>query len=145
MYKYCMFNESTKGEKMNKKQLMYDRINKHGEDLKRIFKLDPSINPIKLCKQLFRLENKAHRLAEDYCNGIIYADDYDVQTSQILTKVENILKDNYLRANNVIFANGDPRGYALKIRSEYVKNNNLDIHRDWGGYGIIAPDFREGY
>jgi hypothetical protein len=48
-----------------------------------------------------------------------------------------------LRANNIIFANGDPRGYALKIRSEYVKNNNLDIHRDWGGYGIIAPDLRE--
>jgi hypothetical protein len=132
-----------KGKTMNKKQLMYDRINKHGEDLKRIFKLDPNIDPVKLCKQLFRLENKAHKLAEDYCNGIIYADDYDVQTSQILTKVENILKNNYLRANNIIFANGDPRGYALKIRSEYVKNNNLDIHRDWGGYGIIAPDLRE--
>ena len=126
-----------------KKYIMYKRIEKHGDNLKSIFNLD--VDSVKLCKQLFRLENKAHKLAEDYCNGIIYADDYDVQTSQILTKVENILKNNYLRANNIIFANGDPRGYSLKIRSEYVKNNNLDIHRDWGGYGIIAPDFREGF
>ena len=117
---------------------MYDRINKHGEDLKRIFKLDPSIDPVKLCKQLFKLENKAHKLAEDYCNGIIYADDYDVQTSQILTKVETILNNK-----KVLFLNGDARGYALKIDDEYLKNNNFNIHRDWGGYGIIAPDFRE--
>ena len=54
---------------MNKKQLMYDRINAHGQQLKSIFKLDPNIDTIKLCKQLFRLENKAHKLATDYCNG----------------------------------------------------------------------------
>ena len=24
-------------------------------------------------------------------------------------------------------------------------SNNLDIHRDWGGYGIIAPNLREGF
>ena len=32
---------------------------------------------------------------------------------------------------------------AKKIDDEYLKNNNFNIHRDWGGYGIIAPDFRE--
>ena len=122
---------------MNKKQLMYDRINKHGEDLKRIFKLDPSIDPVKLCKQLFRLENKAHKLAEDGCNGVICYDYYNKEEEKIVSKVKNILK------TDKVFLNGDPRGYALKIKSEYVKNNNLDIHRDWGGYGIIAPDFRE--
>ena len=132
-------------ETMNKKQLMYDRINKHGEDLKRIFKLDPGIDPVKLCKQLFRLEKEAHKLAEDGCNGVIY--DTEPEADKILNKVHKILDiDKFVdHQYEKIFFNGDPRGYALKIRSEYVKNNNLDIHRDWGGYGIIAPDFREGF
>ena len=41
-----------------------------------------------------------------------------------------------------VFVNGDPRGYALKIDDSYVKKFNLKIERDWGGYGIIAPDFK---
>ena len=123
---------------MNKKQIMYDRINAHGQQLKNIFKLDPNLDPVKLCKQLFRLENKAHRLAEDGCNGIITYDYYNKEEVKIISKVKNILK------TDKVFLNGDPRGYALKIKSEYVKNNNLDIHKDWGGYGIIAPNFREG-
>ena len=48
-----------------------------------------------------------------------------------------------LKNKKVLFLNGDARGYALKIDDEYLKNNNFNIHRDWGGYGIIAPDFRE--
>jgi hypothetical protein len=53
---------------MNKKQIMYNKIQKHGNNLKTIFNLNT--DSVKLCKKLFRLENKAHRLAEDYCNGI---------------------------------------------------------------------------
>ena len=51
---------------------MYNKIQKHGDNLKAIFNLD--IDSIKLCKQLLRLENKAHRLAEDGCNGNICYD-----------------------------------------------------------------------
>ena len=132
---------------MNKKQLIYDRINKHGEDLKRIFKLDPNIDPVKLCKQLFRLENKAHRLAEDGCNGVIY--DTEPQAEKILKKVCKILKiDRSIdHQYEKIFFNGDPRGYALKFTtrfSKYIRSCNINIHQDWGGYGIVAPDFREG-
>ena len=129
---------------MNKKQLMYKRIEEHGDRLKSIFNLK-DVDSVKLCKQLFRLENKAHKLAEDYCNGIIYADDYDIQTIQILKKVCKILNIPY-EANRV-FVNGDPRGYALKFTSrysKYLRSCNINIHQDWGGYGIIAPDFREG-
>ena len=39
-----------------------------------------------------------------------------------------------------VFVNRDPRGYALKIEDEYVRANGLQIHRDWGGYGILAPE-----
>ena len=47
-----------------------------------------------------------------------------------------------------IFFNGDPRGYALKLSTQYtryIRSCNINIHQDWGGYGIIAPDFREGF
>jgi hypothetical protein len=40
-----------------------------------------------------------------------------------------------------MFINRDPRGYSLKIDDEYCREHKLNIHQDWGGYGIIAPDF----
>ena len=52
-----------------KKEIMYKNIIEHGKDLKRVFNLDDSINEIELCKKLFRIENKAHSIAEDFCNG----------------------------------------------------------------------------
>jgi hypothetical protein len=40
-----------------------------------------------------------------------------------------------------IFFNRDPRGYALKIPSEWMHAHpEVSLHRDWGGYGILAPD-----
>jgi len=33
------------------------------------------------------------------------------------------------------------RGYALKIDDEFVKGKQ--IHRDMGGYGILAPEINE--
>ena len=122
----------------NKKIWLYHKIEKHGQDLKAVFNLDRDIDPVKLCKRLLRLETKAHKLAVDFCNGVIDQLEWDKKADQILTKVETILKNK-----KVLFLNGDARGYALKIDDEYLKNNNFNIHRDWGGYGIIAPDFRE--
>ena len=124
--------------KATKKEVLYSRITKHGQDLKRVFNLDPTIDPVKLCKKLLRLENKAHRLATDYCNGDINQIEFDTQGNKILTKVETILKDK-----KNLFLNGDARGYALKINDDFLRINNLSIYRDGGGYGIIAPDFRE--
>ena len=131
---------------MNKKDKLYSRITKHGQDLKAVFNLDQDIDPVKLCKRLLRLENKAHKLAVDFCNGVIDQLEWDQKADQILTKVETILKVPTGRGiinKKVLFLNGDARGYALKIDDEYLKNNNFNIHRDMGGYGIIAPDFRE--
>ena len=122
----------------NKKEILYSRITKHGQNLKAVFNLNQDIDPVKLCKRLFRLENKAHKLALDFCNGEIDQLEWDQKADKILTKVEAILKNK-----KVLFLNGDARGYALKIDDEYIRNKNLNIHRDWGGYGIVAPDFRE--
>ena len=122
----------------NKKEILYSRITKHGQNLKAVFNLDQDIDPVKLCKRLFRLENKAHKLALDFCNGKIDQLEWYQKADEILTKVEAILKNK-----KVLFLNGDARGYALKIDDGYIRNNNLNIHKDWGGYGIVAPDFRE--
>ena len=122
----------------NKKEILYSRITKHGQNLKAVFNLNQDIDPVKLCKRLFRLENKAHKLALDFCNGEIDQLEWDQKADKILTKVEAILKNK-----KVLFLNGDARGYALKIDDGYIRNNNLNIHKDWGGYGIVAPDFRE--
>ena len=121
--------------------MLYSRITKHGQDLKAVFNLDQDIDPVKLCKRLFRLETKAHKLAVDFCNGVIDQLEWDKKADQILTKVKTILNNK-----KVLFCNGDARGYALKIDDEYtryIRSCNINIHRDWGGYGIIAPDFRE--
>lgn len=43
-----------------------------------------------------------------------------------------------------IFINRDPRGYALKIDDEAIRElraHGKPIYSDCGGYGILAPDF----
>ena len=117
---------------------MYDRIRKHGENLNKIFGLNK--DPIALCKQLRRLEVKANIINERYSNG-------DIGEKELLSghkKIEDSLNKilGYKRKGVPVFINSDPRGYALKIRSGYAMR--LNIARDWGGYGLIAPDLREG-
>jgi hypothetical protein len=45
------------------------------------------------------------------------------------------------KAKKIVFINFDPRGCALKIKSEAVEG--VKIYKDWGGNGIIAPDLSE--
>ena len=127
------------------KTKMYEQIREHGKNLIRIFDLPSDTDPIKLCKKLLTLEKKASYLTEEECNdGNI---DNHAKLCDILTKVKKILFPNYAKMVELtplylaVFINGDPRGYALKIKSEYVSQNNIHIYRDWGGYGIIAPEF----
>jgi hypothetical protein len=67
--------------------------------------------------------------------------EYERREKRIMQGVANLLDHGAERIN--VFLNGDPRGYALKIRDTDVRARKLDIHTDWGGYGIIAPDFNE--
>ena len=111
---------------------MNENIQKHGENLNTIFETD--YEPVTLCKKLFRLENKAHRLSLDYCNGVIQFERWELETDIILAEVVVILGNRL-----GIFVNSDARGYALKIDDRLAES--MTIHKDWGGYGIIAPDF----
>ena len=128
---------------MKAKERMNERIYQHGENLNRIFNLNE--DPDKLARRIHRLEVKAHKLATDYCNGEngVTTGNWDEKTEPILKAVRKILNctDSF-----PIFINGDARGYALKIRSEYMKkcshiNGYKELHKDWGGYGILAPEF----
>ena len=38
------------------------------------------------------------------------------------------------------FVNWDPRGYALKLHEKSVP---FDLHTDWGGYQILAPNINQ--
>jgi hypothetical protein len=123
---------------MTKKQRQAEAILQHGFKLKQIFNVD--IPPVTLCKKVHRLEVEAHRMAEQLCNGEIDQEGYEEKKeASILRRLNAIL--NFEAQGIPVFLNGDPRGYALKIDDSYVKAHNLDIHRDWGGYGIIAPEF----
>lgn len=119
-------------------------IVKHGENLNAIF--NTGLDPVQLCKKLRMFEGKAHRLCVHECNT---GEDMDVQLSKILTAVKKVLFPKSFDSNpelfKAVFINGDPRGYALKIKSEYVEKHSLKIDTDWGGYGLIAPEItKEG-
>lgn len=125
---------------MNKKERMYAKIISYGNGLIEFFNL-PMQDPITLSKKLFRLENKAHYLAERYINGLIETDKYQAEADKILVSLSKIIGKNNMKK---VFINGDPRGYALKIDDKYQDRlHKVGIYRDWGGYGIIAPDFSE--
>ena len=128
-----------------KKAKMYEAIEKHGASLNRIF--NTSLDNITLSKRLFSLEHKAHKLAEDYCNGVVDSEQADKLEAQIVIKLHKILGGDKkpLGLEIPVFVNMDARGYALKIDSEWMLQNafNSGLHRDLGGYGILAPDFNE--
>lgn len=126
-------------ETITKKEKMYKRIEKHGADLNRIF--NTGIDNVSLCKKLHRLEVKAHRLATDYCNGKngVNADNWNSLCAPILKAVDKILNPD--NADVKIILNGDARGYALKIEFDDTDARQYEIFKDWGGYGILAPEF----
>jgi len=126
---------------MKNQSIMYQQIEKHGENLNAIF--NTGLEPVTLCKKLRRLEAKAHRLATDYCNGEngVTTDNWESKCAPIIKQVKSTLK---CADDCPIFINGDARGYALKIKASHVRalqTSGKNIYTDMGGYGILAPDF----
>jgi hypothetical protein len=122
---------------------MNEQIKAHGEDLKRVFDIS-LVDPDTLARKLHRIELEAQRLALDYCNGAnnVTTENWEELTEKILAKVDNVT--GFKRKGVPVFVNGDARGYALKINNAWVKgyqNKGGRIYTDWGGYGILAPEF----
>jgi hypothetical protein len=124
--------------KTSKRDRMYQQIEAHGQNLLAIYPGATERDPVKLCKKLHRLESQASALATHYCNGTggINTDNWEEKTAPTLARVQKILGDG-----PAVFINGDARGYALKINEETVRDMGLKIYTDWGGYGIICPEF----
>ena len=146
----------------------YEAIRAHGQNLLAIFQNATEKDPVALCKKLRRLEAKASRITTDHCNGDFDAGEngekLDAALDAILAKVNAILGNNeqYPILNVPVFINRDPRGYALKIADAWMRQSReqwdrriakqvkkaitesywalLRFHRDWGGYGILAPE-----
>ena len=126
---------------MKKKERQLEQIQRHGEQLNAIF--NTGLEPVQLCKKLRRLELKANRIATDWCNGEngIDSENIDSFIDPIIQSVHKILNSNGNHGKMPIKFNGDARGYALKISDEIVRERKLQIYTDWGGYGILAPEF----
>ena len=121
----------------------------HGERLKSIFNLPSDRDPVNLCRQLRRLEREGQTIAEGLCNIPNFQDEADRRGELLLDRLDKIL--NFRRGNIPVFHNLDPRGYALKIESDWSGDWNraqaiayVDrrIYQDFGGFGIIAPEFK---
>lgn len=129
-----------------------------------------AVDGIKAYRTLRRIEKEAHYWAEVSCNGgilvpartqwdgrawhkiererIIPRELSEEEENKIYSRLEKRVKRVFGGMLPVGFMfNGDPRGYSLKIKTEA---NNLPngerviSYTDWGGYGILAPDFSEG-
>jgi hypothetical protein len=124
---------------MNKKQRMNAAIERHGENLKAIFGLPTDTDPVTLCKKLRRIENSASAHALRACNFGISDAEHERIKKNVMRQLAKVLGP----VNEAtVWMNWDPRGYALKLTEEASKTAN--IHKDWGGYGILAPDYSEG-
>ena len=93
---------------------------------------------------LRRIETVANRLMEDYCNGEVSETGYDLRYEKIKTRVAEVFGGNLPEG---FYLNSDPRGYALKLDDAYVRDKEWEgderIETDWGGYGLLAPDFND--
>lgn len=126
------------------KERIWSQTTDHGRKLIVLFGLPESTNPRELCKALHRIEARAHTYAERVCNGDISpTDEQDTaHDASILRSVRRVLGDRVNAPDGVpIIINGDPRGYALKIPDDWMREHNADLYRDMGGYGILCPDF----
>ena len=120
---------------MNKKAQQKENILMHGFKLQRLYPESNHFGPVELCKKLHRIEAEAGRYALQTCNGPeMTEEEQDKKETSILRRIKAILGKG-----PAVFINTDPRGYALKIETETAKS--LDIEKDWGGFGIICPEF----
>jgi hypothetical protein len=126
--------------KMTKKQERDEAILQHGFKLQRIFPKTRDMGPVEVYAALLHIEMQAHRNAERECNDEHYTTEMaERNDARMLARLDEIL--GFKAAGIPVFVNGDPRGYALKIKDKYVREHKLDIYTDWGGYGILTPEF----
>lgn len=108
--------------------------NRHIQALGKLFGFDHP-NPYECYNILRRAEKEANRKACDYCNGKLSGASFDKWEEKFLARLQKKLAVEKMPEG--FFVNGDPRGYALKMREKTFDG----LWTDFGGYGILAPNF----
>ncbi|HPZ83877.1 MAG TPA: hypothetical protein PL064_10600 [Thermogutta sp.] len=116
-----------------------NEIIEHGKKLLAIFPDATEQDPVLLSRKLRKLEVRAGKLAEAYCNGDIDGTEWEAESVKLRAAVVKILGCG---ETFPVFVNADARGYALKIAREAMSSHKWDLAKDWGGYGLLAPDLR---
>jgi len=111
-------------------------VNRHIQALGRLFNKDVP-NPYEVYDILHRAEKEANRKACDYCNGLIDSEAFNKWEEKLIPRLQKKL--GVEKMPDGFFVNSDPRGYALKMRENSFQKG--DLWTDFGGYGILAPDF----
>lgn len=124
---------------MTKKDKQRAAIYSHGVKLKAVFGLPMEVGAAALAKRVHRLEMEAHRLAEAECSRPLPEGYSEKKEASIMRRLDAILGFSALKIP--VFYNGDPRGCALKIDDAYMREHNVDLPRDMGGFGMLAPEF----
>lgn len=109
-------------------------ISAHGEALIRWFKLPANTDPLKLCKQLQKIQLSAQTLAKNYNPEI------EPMTKQMFNKIMHNL---YQQAQTLLGPDIllDPDTGTLLIDECYIGLEDSGIVRDENGYGLVAPRF----
>ena len=95
----------------------------------------------KIYKYLHRVEARFHTIAGNECNGYgpeLTEEQQEARDNRAIARIRELVP------LDTIFINGDPRGYALKVSEEEAKKlreQGINLYTDWGGYGILAPEF----
>lgn len=87
------------------------------------------------CSQEPDDRNGTRRMYSSILSGWIDLDSDDDDARQDAAVIDKIARILGYRPVG-LFVNGDPRGYALKVQPEHAG----DLRKDWGGYGLLAPD-----
>jgi hypothetical protein len=125
--------------RLSKKQLKQGLSRIHGDNLRKIYPAAICRNGLDLYKRLRRYELKSERAVEKLCSE---------EMNEEMTKYyEGVVKRSHKRVKEIlghgpeIMVTYDPCGYVFKIDDEIVRALDIDIEKDWGGYGLIAPEF----
>lgn len=127
---------------MNQKERKQIQLKRHYQALERLasFCGVDSANGKKLSNKLRRIEIELQKPLLDFCNGDFIGtyDDLDKITDNAEKEIQKLF-NNKLQGLHI---NRDPRGYALKIDDEVNRTiyKDIDLNRDWGGYGLLAPE-----
>ena len=120
------------------KPTILTQVETHGQRLINLF--GSKKDAVTLCRTLRRLEVRASRINESYANGDVTSDWHDEEQIKLQNSVVALF--NSPEFTDAFYYNSDPRGYALKLHDWWVRKHDNGLFRDWGGYGILAPEFK---